>query len=406
MMALDMSTIFGGTAASNAKVLGKALNDPIKGLSALSRVGVQFTDEQKEMITALQNAGDMAGAQAIIMEELQSQVGGTAVATADATAKLSNMGKEAQEWVGNKILPLIEKLADYMVSDVIPAFKRVSDWIRTNIPPWYNEHIKPTMDRIMEVVRIVMEWVSAFWRENGEAIIAFIVEWVGIIWEYYSAIAGLIMKVFKVMWDVVSKLWDKYGDQISAVIVAWWKVIKPTIALIASTIQKVVRLVTALFKGDWSAAWTIAQEIVEGLVDYMKKVPGLLVQYLRSAIGLVGRVAVDIGKAIVNGVIGMWNKLDPRIVLPTMEIFGKKFGGQTSPDLLPDLPYLASGGIVRGPTLAMIGEAGPEAVVPLNGNYGNVIHIHFNGVVGDPIAAGRQITDVLHQYASSRGGGF
>jgi hypothetical protein len=49
----DMAAAFGGDATSNSKILGKALNDPIKGVSALTRVGVSFTEQQKDQIKTL-----------------------------------------------------------------------------------------------------------------------------------------------------------------------------------------------------------------------------------------------------------------------------------------------------------------------------------------------------------------
>jgi hypothetical protein len=55
--AVDMAAVLGGDASSQAKLLGKALNDPIKGLSALSRAGVSFTAEQKEQIKTLRRGG-------------------------------------------------------------------------------------------------------------------------------------------------------------------------------------------------------------------------------------------------------------------------------------------------------------------------------------------------------------
>lgn len=86
MAALDMSRIMKQDVKSSMVQLGKALNDPIQGLTALSRVGVTFTDEQKDMITTLQNSGDMIGAQNIILAELESQFGGAAKAAAQTFA--------------------------------------------------------------------------------------------------------------------------------------------------------------------------------------------------------------------------------------------------------------------------------------------------------------------------------
>ena len=66
--------------------LGKALNDPITGISALSRVGVQLTDTQKEQIKSFTELGDIASAQKVILGELETQFGGLAKATAQTMA--------------------------------------------------------------------------------------------------------------------------------------------------------------------------------------------------------------------------------------------------------------------------------------------------------------------------------
>lgn len=79
----DMATAMGTDLQSATIQVGKALNDPIKGVSALSRVGVQFSDQQKEVIKKLVETGDVAGAQAIILTELETQFGGAATAARD-----------------------------------------------------------------------------------------------------------------------------------------------------------------------------------------------------------------------------------------------------------------------------------------------------------------------------------
>lgn len=80
---LDMATAMGTDAKSAALQLGKALNDPIAGLGSLSRAGVQFTDTQRRMIQQMVQAGDVAGAQRVILAELQTQFGGAARAARD-----------------------------------------------------------------------------------------------------------------------------------------------------------------------------------------------------------------------------------------------------------------------------------------------------------------------------------
>lgn len=80
---LDMATAMGSDLKSASIQLGKALNDPVKGVSALAKSGIQFTESQKEMIKALVDTGQTAKAQEIILKELETQFGGAAEAAAD-----------------------------------------------------------------------------------------------------------------------------------------------------------------------------------------------------------------------------------------------------------------------------------------------------------------------------------
>jgi len=80
----DLSTAFDQDLKSSSIQLGKALNDPANGLKALQRVGITFSEEQKTLIKSLQESGDIAGAQTVILKELERQVGGSARAAAAA----------------------------------------------------------------------------------------------------------------------------------------------------------------------------------------------------------------------------------------------------------------------------------------------------------------------------------
>lgn len=75
---LDLSAAMGQSLQGSAIMLGKALNDPVLGLTAMRRVGIQFSDAQEEVIKKLVETGDKAGAQRMILQELQSQFGGMA----------------------------------------------------------------------------------------------------------------------------------------------------------------------------------------------------------------------------------------------------------------------------------------------------------------------------------------
>ena len=90
----DLATVFGGTASSQATQLGKALQDPIKGLTALNRVGVSFTAQQEELVKSLVKSGNTMKAQEIIIESLKAQVGGAGESVAkDSLAGKSRHGR-------------------------------------------------------------------------------------------------------------------------------------------------------------------------------------------------------------------------------------------------------------------------------------------------------------------------
>lgn len=121
---VDMTQFMGGDMVGASTMLGKALDNPTQGLSALSRVGVSFTEQQKEQIKVMQEAGNMAGAQGIILDALKSQFGGAALAAAQAdggwTQFRDRMG-EIGESVGGKLLPILNKIPQALNSPEVQA---------------------------------------------------------------------------------------------------------------------------------------------------------------------------------------------------------------------------------------------------------------------------------------------
>lgn len=121
--ALDMATRLGGEPQAAAIMLGKALNDPVAGITALTRVGVQFTDAQKAQIAAMQEAGNTAGAQGVILAEVERQFRGAAQAAADTTPwrQAEVAIGQAGDKIGEAILPIIPPVTDAIVS-LVNAF--------------------------------------------------------------------------------------------------------------------------------------------------------------------------------------------------------------------------------------------------------------------------------------------
>ena len=149
----DLATKMAGDGPADMKgasiQLGKALNDPIKGITALTRVGVTFTDQQKEQIAAMVKAGDVAGAQKLILAELNSEFGGAAKAARLAgggMATLTMRWNEMKETVGS------------FVSD---GLTRLSMWFGRVL-----DNAQPLVDMITDLAG---EFAS-YYREIGDVL--------------------------------------------------------------------------------------------------------------------------------------------------------------------------------------------------------------------------------------------
>ena len=121
--AVDMAASGFGDATSNAVQLGKALNDPIKGITALTRSGITFTAEEKKLIATLVQSGQTLQAQEMILKAIEKQVGGTAEATANSSDKIKVAFSQVSEQIGTALLPAFDRIAKFTIDKIIPALQ-------------------------------------------------------------------------------------------------------------------------------------------------------------------------------------------------------------------------------------------------------------------------------------------
>jgi hypothetical protein len=145
------------------------------------------------------------------------------------------------------------------------------------------------------------------------------------------------------------------------------------------------------------AALVAAYQRFEAVRTVVNAVFGALKWYVSSAVENF-KDMLTVVKAVFNGIATAWNNTVGKIKF-TVPGWVPGIGGKGFD--MPDIPMLANGGIVTGPTLAMIGEAGPEAVIPLDRmggmGGGNNVTINVNG--GDPNA----VVDALRRYMQLNG---
>lgn len=109
---LNVSTLMDGDLKGATIMLGKALQDPIAGMGALHRVGIDLNDQQREQIKVFMESGNVMAAQKVILGEISTQFGGQAAAAAltlkGQMQQLTNEFGNFGEMVGEGTLPLIK----------------------------------------------------------------------------------------------------------------------------------------------------------------------------------------------------------------------------------------------------------------------------------------------------------
>lgn len=286
-ISVDMAQALGGAPKDAAIQLGKALNDPVAGITALSRVGVSFTKDQAEVIKKLQDTGDMAGAQRIILDELNKEFGGSAQAAAAATGGWSEfngrMG-EAKEAIGTAILPLLSQLASVLLTNVVPMIEDLAasfgPFIQTTIPQLiagFNEFqtaITPIVEFIEANLRPIVAGLAAVlitvvvpafvaWAvAAGTAALATIAALAPIL--IPIAAIGAAVALLVAAWDsdfmgiqtTLTTFWTTTGEPIFTAIRDWLAVNLPV------AIQTLANFWTNTLQPALSAVWSFLQTYI------------------------------------------------------------------------------------------------------------------------------------------------
>lgn len=383
--AVDMSARLGQDLQSSAVMLGKALNDPIKGLTALGRVGVQFTKGQKAQIEAMAEAGNVAGAQGIILAELERQFKGAAQAAADTSPwrKAQVAIDQAMDKIGEAILPVIPVIAD-AIKSVADAFSSLS----------------PGMQKAIVVVGVLAAVFGPVLIAVGAAVTALapliaaagflagtIGGLTGIIVAAGAAVGALAVALAPILIPLAAvavavtavylawKHWDKikaFVSDIGAAVSGWWNgTVKPVFAALGQA------LVAAgnLWGGLKTAAINSISALVTGVRDWLTNKLSAVWDTVKSKIDAVKGWFKDLYIAVVgnsyvpdmvDGIAAQMKRLDAVMVDPakkaavkTKEIFRQLASDVRSimDDLFPEAAALVETGRRRN-TLAAGRDAG------------------------------------------------
>jgi hypothetical protein len=157
---LDISEAMGTDLKSSTIQLGKALNDPVEGITALTRVGVSFSESQKTLIKSLSESGKVADAQRLILAELKKEFGGVAEAAASTATggltQLRNIFGDIKELIGEVIARAFQPL--------IPHIKEAADAFQNFLRQTQSESIR-TLESVFKGIGSAISFVARNWRD-------------------------------------------------------------------------------------------------------------------------------------------------------------------------------------------------------------------------------------------------
>lgn len=351
---------------------------------------------------------------------MQKKFGGAAKAYGDTTQGSIDKAKVAfgnlQEAVGQQLLPVIAagaaKMAELLNKYgpiVAEKLGKAIAWVKAHWPEIrakiaevmaaLEPIVRPVLDNIRQVFGLVQAVIAGDWSKAWQRVKNIFKNSLTAVWNYmklvYPKLGAAALAIGRAIWEKFKQMLPKIPPAMNAALAAVWAKIKEYAPKVGA------------------AALDLGQRVFNRIREEVAKVPGrvgaLLGQVpgaMRGVIGAVASAAASIGSAIFNGILGALSSLGSSIAqkvrdavnsvistinslrIPSVDVRTPSFtipvpgplpdigvpsvGVSAGPWDLPNLPYLAQGGIVRRPTLAMIGEAGPEAVVPLSRGRGAV----------------------------------
>jgi len=491
--ALDMAAAGFGSAEGNATALGKALEDPATGLSQLARTGTVFTDQQTEQIKAMQEAGDMAGAQNMILDELESQYGGVAAATADASDQLAIAGENIKENFGEALLPVFNDL----VQGLLPVFETIGETLGDTVAdmtpmlqdlagqiPGLLDAFIPLIPALVDIAGLFIELIAAalpFITDILDVLLPIIGELVPIITDAISSAFEPLMDAFMTLVDALLPLVEEFLPMFAEIIAVLAPLFADLVEQLAPMIAELLPPLLDLFLQLVDAFMPLVEQLLPIIVDLLTRFAPIIVTLVEAFMPLVELIlpiliglieflvpilefiaelfAVIIVAALerfmenlelvtefiaifsegfmiafeairdffvdvingliggfegfintiiggVNNLIGALNRISVDVPATTFnDAFTIGFNIPKVSQVELGRIALAEGGIVTGPTNALIGEAGPEAVIPLDKlDQGGDIYVTVNAGMGtNGPQVGEEIVAAIKRYERSSG---
>jgi hypothetical protein len=389
--AFDMAAVLKTDARGSAVQLGKALENPIKGVTALARAGTTFTDQQRAQIKTLVESNNLLAAQDLILTEVESQYGGAAEAAALGSQKIQLAFGQVQDALGAALAPAFEKFTTYFINEVVPPLTK---FFEDDFP------------RIITALQPIVEGVSAFFGEVGQGLKEFLD-----IDEDVSLIEGVLAKLsglsdnpeFLTFIDTVKNIFTEIGKVLPGLVFNVAELAAKLAPLLEGTLKNVIPLLADLLRIVDGIDFFLG-EIIDRFGEFEGEAPSFIT-FIEQTINPMARLQVAV-KAVADALdaaISAYNRF-------------KALGGFEGTGVItpPGAKKRAGGGRVTGGMPYLVGEMGPELFMP--GRGGNIVpndrlggggtSIVINVTAGmgtDGARVGEQIVNAIKRYERTSG---
>lgn len=351
------------------------LEDPLlRNQIGVALMGTQFEDLEANTILALGNVESKFNSTADTLNKINE-------------IKYDTFG-EAMQGIGRNIQTVF---IDSIQEHVLPLLSQFSQFIIDHMPQ-IQSVISITFSAIGSViggaVTVVKTIITAFQDTSTSTNDNFTK-----IKEIITTVIGIIQKIIGDFVTFGTTIWQKYGDDITAFTQTFMDGISQIISGVLDVIRGIVKTVLSLLTGDWKGAWEGIKSItsgvlntIEGLIKtvtnniqgvlkgawaIIKNVTSVAWEGIKTAITSPIEKARDTVLGIIDRIKSAFSNLKitiPKPKLPHIDVNWKSFGVGDAKIKIPDfdISWFKTGGIADRAMLYGVGEAGKEAIIPLD----------------------------------------
>lgn len=343
-IATDMSVALGTDVKQAAMQVGKALNDPVRGMAALRRVGVSFTTAQEKQVAAMVEAGDTMGAQKLILAELTKEFGGSAKAVGQTFPGQLNIAKET---VGNAL----EEIGGTIITKlgpILPTITKALVGVVNTVGPVLGQLLgvlSSTLSQVLPILAPVIKMIGGQLALAFKKVAPLLRQLLPPLGQLLAAIAPLVPLGVELIVQVLKPLLPVIRFVITKAIVPLVNAFAGLVRFIASKVGPVIRTLVSVFT-------TAFGKIKDFLIGVWNTIKGALAAVVNVILGILEGI-INAGIKAYNFVANLpLNPMDPvaPIRLPRLARGSRSFAG--GPALLgehgPELAMLPAGTRVFG----------------------------------------------------------